>query len=99
PARTSELSAVKATGIVAEADTPAGMLVRGSDDQFEALEAAGYRLKLLPDTNLLVIGRYTIDVEKDAEPGVPRELDLTADELSGWPHHLVQLPGPPLDSW
>jgi hypothetical protein len=98
-ARASALPAVQATGVVPEADTPAGVLVRGTDSQFEALEAAGFRVKLLPDTNLLRIGRYTIDVETDAEPDVPRELDLSADELPGWPHHLVQLAGPPLDTW
>jgi hypothetical protein len=99
PARAPELPAVQAMGVVPEADTPAGMLVRGTDSQFEALEAAGFRVKVLPDTNLLRIGRYTIDVETDAEPDVPRELDVSADELSGWPHHLVQLAGPPLDTW
>ena len=86
-------------GVVAEADTPAGVLVRGTDGQYEALEAAGFRVKLLPDTNLLRIGRYTIDVETDAVPDVPRELDISAAELPGWPHHLVQLAGPPIDAW
>ncbi len=99
PASASMLPAMEATGVVQEADTPAGMLVRGTDSQFEALEAAGFRVKLLPDTNLLRIGRYTIDVETDAEPDVPRDLDLGEDELPGWPHHLVQLAGPPLDTW
>ena len=59
---------------------------------------AGFRVKLLPDTNLLHIGRYTIDVETDAVPEVPRELDISAAELPGWPHHLVQLAGPPIDT-
>src|SRR5262245_38630533 len=93
PPTTSALAAVRATGAVAEADTPAGVLVRGTDSQFEALEDAGYRVKLLPDTNLLRIGRYTIDVETAAEPDVPRELDVSAAELPGWHHHLVQLAG------
>lgn len=35
------------TGIVAEADTPAGVLVRGTDTQFEALEAAGAKAECL----------------------------------------------------
>ena len=99
PAKVSAFPAMQAMGVVQEADTPAGMLVRGTDRQFKALEAAGYRVKLLPDTNLLRIGRYTIDVETDAEPDVPRGLDVSEDELAGWPHHLVQLAGPPLDPW
>src|SRR5262245_18239393 len=97
--RAAVLPAMQAMGVVADAATPAGMLVRGTDSQFEQLEAAGYRVKVLPDTNLLRVGRYTIDVETGAEPEVPRELDLGADELSVWPHHLVQLAGPPLDPW
>jgi subtilisin family serine protease len=105
PATTTErltasvLPALQTTGVISEADTPAGVLVRGTDAQFEQLEAAGFRVKLLPDTNLLRIGRYTIDVETNAEPDVPRELDLAATELPAWPHHLVQLAGPPLDPW
>ncbi|MGH9384431.1 MAG: S8 family serine peptidase [Vicinamibacterales bacterium] len=99
PAQAPELPAVQETGVIPEADTSAGMLVRGTDSQFEALEAAGYRVKVLPDTNLLRIGRYTIDVETNGEPDVPRELDVSEAELPGWPHHLVQLAGPPLDAW
>ena len=99
PPEAAALPDLQAMGVVVEADTPAGLLVRGTDGQFEALEAAGYRVKLLPDTNLLRIGRYTIDVEMDAVPEVPRELDVSAAELPGWPHHLVQLAGPPLESW
>ena len=99
PATAAVLSAEQGRGVVPEADTPAGVLVRGTDRQFEALEAAGYRVKLLPDTNLLRIGRYTIDVETKAEPDIPRDLDVSAAELPGWPHHLVQLAGPPLDTW
>ena len=99
PSLASALAAARATGVVAEAETPAGVLVRGTDKQFEALEAAGFRVKVLEDTNLLRIGPYTIDVETDAVPDVPRELDVSAAELPGWPHHLVQLAGPPLDTW
>jgi len=47
------LSAVQARSIVAEAETPAGVPVQGTESQFEVPEAAGFRVKLLPDTNLL----------------------------------------------
>jgi subtilisin family serine protease len=93
------VAAVRAMGIIPEADTSAGLLVRDAESQFAALEAAGFRVKLLPDTNLLRVSDYTIDVETDALPDVPRELDVSAAELPGWPHHLVQLAGPPLDAW
>jgi subtilisin family serine protease len=99
PAKASAMSVVQEMGIETEAETTAGVLVRGTDSQFEALEAAGFRVKLLPDTNLLRIGRYTIDVETGIEPEVARELDVDAAESAGWPHHLVQLAGPPLDPW
>jgi hypothetical protein len=85
--------------VILEAETPAGALVRGTDAQYEALQAAGFRVKLLPDTNLLHIGRYTIDVETDIVPQVPGELEISAADLPGWPHHLVQLAGPPIESW
>ena len=64
------------SGVILEAETPSGALVRGTDVQYEALQAAGFRVKLLPDTNLLHIGRYTIDVETDAVPKVPGELEI-----------------------
>jgi hypothetical protein len=98
PSLRSALAAAQAD-VVAEAETPAGTLVRGTDVQFEALAAAGFRVKVLEDTNLLRIGRYTIDVETGAVPDVPGDLDVSAADLPGWSHHLVQLAGPPLDVW
>lgn len=95
----SALAEIEPSGVIVEAETPAGVVVRGTDRQYEALAVAGFRVKLLPDTNLLHIGRYTIDVETDAVPEVSRELDIGAAALPGWPHHLVQLAGPPIDSW
>jgi hypothetical protein len=99
PITVSALSDIEPSGLTVEAETPAGVIVRGTDRQYEALAAAGFRVKLLPDTNLLHIGRYTIDVETDAVPDVSRELDITAADVPGWPHHLVQLAGPPIDAW
>ena len=95
----SALAEIAPSGVIVEAETPAGVVVRGTDRQYQALAVAGFRVKLLPDTNLLHIGRYTIDVEADAVPEVSRELDISAADLPGWPHHLVQLAGPPIDSW
>ena len=95
----SAIATMRPGAFVVEAETPAGLLIRGADSDYEALAAAGFRVKLLPDTHLLRIGRYTIDVTADAIPDVPDELDVTAAELPGWPHHLVQLTGPPLETW
>ena len=99
PITVSALSDFEPSGLTVEAETPAGVIVRGTDRQYEALAAAGFRVKLLPDTNLLHIGRYTIDVDTDAVPDVSRELDITAADVPRWPHHLIQLAGPPIDAW
>lgn len=95
----STLRDVEPGELTVEAETPTGVIVRGTERQYETLAAAGFRVKLLPDTNLLRIGRYTIDVETGAVPDVGRELDLAAADASGWPHHLVQLAGPPIEAW
>ena len=89
----SVIADMSPSGEMLEIDTPSGAIVRGTDAQFEALQAAGFRVKLLPDTNLLHIGRYTIDVEAGVVPDVPGDLEIAAAEASAWPHHLVQLAG------
>lgn len=99
PLTASAVLDIGPSGLTVEADTAAGVIVRGTDRQYEALAAAGFRVKLLPDANLLHIGRYTIDVDTDSLPDVSRELDITAADMSGWPHHIVQLAGPPIDAW
>ena len=81
-----------------EFETPAGTLVRGTDAQYRALEAQGFRVTVLPETNLLRIGHYVIDVET-REPDVPARLDLSAAAAPTWPHHLVQLAGPVSEEW
>lgn len=64
-------------GVTAE-ETPGGTLISGSDEQYRALESQGFRVKVLPDTNLLRIGRYTIDVEADAEaPAAERAFSIS----------------------
>lgn len=85
-------------GLSVDAVTASGTLVRGSEDQFRTLERQGFRVKLLTDTNLLRIGRYTINTDA-AAPAVPANLEMAADQTEEWPHHLVQLEGPPTEEW
>lgn len=65
-----------------------------------ALESQGYRVKLLEDTNLLNVGKYSINVEGGAEAQpLPDSLTVPSEAKATWPHHLVQLAGPPLEKW
>jgi hypothetical protein len=93
-----EAAAADAIGLSVESYGSNRTLVSGSEEQYRELEAQGYRVKILTDTNLLRIGRYTIDTEAN-EPVVPAALEVAADEAADWPHHLVQLAGPPTDEW
>jgi subtilisin family serine protease len=93
-----EATASRQTGVTVEFETTAGTLVRGTDAQYMALEAQGFRVTVLPDTNLLRIGQYVIDVET-REPDVPTRLDLAPADAPNWPHHLVQLAGPVSEEW
>lgn len=77
---------------------PHGTLVSGDKKQFESLEAKGYRIKLLPDTNILEVGFYRIDIEK-APPKIPAELQVPKELEKIWQHHLVQLVAPPNEDW
>ena len=45
--------------------TPGGAIVAGSRDSLDALAAAGARVKILPDTNLIRIYDVAIDIEAD----------------------------------
>ncbi len=85
-------------GIAVEAQLPQGTLITGNDKQYAMLEKQGYRVKLLPDTHLLAIGSYHIDIEK-GEPRVPSGLDVPKELAKVWLHHLVQLQGPPNAEW
>ncbi len=85
-------------GIAVEAQFPHGTLISGTDKQYAALEDRGYRVKLLPDTNILTVGSYRIDIEK-GEPKVPASLDVPKALAKTWLHHLVQLQGPPNAEW
>ena len=92
---TSEASSV---GLAVERELPQGTLVQGQEDQYRALESRGYRVKVLPDTNILAIGKYRIDTEAPPPPA-PAGLDVPAALTSSWRHHLVQAAGPPTPEW
>ena len=87
-------------GFAIERQLPQGTLVRIDDNQRVSLEEQGYRVKVLPDTNLLKIGSYAIDVEASrTQPDVPENLRVPADLEQIWRHYLVQLAAPPADDW
>ena len=98
PARASASLKAESLGLTVEASPPHATLVSGSAKQYAELEAQGFRVKVLPDTNILSVGSYRIDVEA-AAPKVPAALEVPAALKDAWPHHLVQLVGPPNQEW
>jgi subtilisin family serine protease len=92
---------------------PQGTLVRGAATDLSALERAGFRVKLLTDTNILEVGAYRLDTEtlgrgEGLEAGagadgpqadVPADLEVPSSLAATWPHHLVQLAAPPTAEW
>ncbi len=77
----------------------AGRAVRDAGPTYAELEEQGFRVKVLPDTNILEVGTFRIDTEA-TPPMAPRaseERGLTDDET--WTHHLVQLIAPPNEEW
>ena len=91
-------AAARATGASVVIEAPYGVIVSGTDAQYRALEEQGLRVKILTDPNLLGVGRYVIDVSA-RPPDVPAALEVSAADEPKWPHHLVQLAGPPADEW
>lgn len=98
----------RARGIEVEHDVSTGSIVNLNDTQNVAdLEARGFRVKVLPDTNLLTIGNFQIDTESATEVDsmLPHslaganELDVPTESADEWRHHLVQLVGPPNEEW
>jgi hypothetical protein len=85
-------------GLKVEQPLPQGTLVSGNEKQLAAVEAQGYRVKLLPDTNILEVGAYQIDTEA-AAPKVPAKLEVPKALKETWSHHLVQLIAPPNEDW
>lgn len=73
----------------------------GTQPQAE-LERAGFRVKHFPETGLIRVGEFVIDIENPAvetDPPVPPDLTVPAEEEEAWPHHLVQLIAPPTLEW
>jgi hypothetical protein len=56
-----EEAAPGVAGLEVQHDTPAGGIVSGDREAIDALAAAGARIKLLPDTNLIRIDDHVID--------------------------------------
>jgi subtilisin family serine protease/Mg-chelatase subunit ChlD len=77
---------------------PQGTLVNGEEEKLSLLENQGYRVKLLPDTNILNIGDYNIDIEKDL-PKLNANQEVPKSLVKTWQHHLVQLISPPNEEW
>jgi subtilisin family serine protease len=100
-----EWSELRDMGFAMERRLSPGWLVRRSDggtsdEPWLRLEGRGYRVKVLPDTELLEVGAYRIDVESGGTfPAVPPELAVPAESAGSWPHHLVQLIAPPRSEW
>ena len=96
-------------GFAVEHDLSNGSIVNLEDEnQIEQLEASGFRVKVLRDTNLLQVGNYQIDTQaatEDEMVAAPAsadalpEFDVPAESAAQWKHHLVQLAGPPNDEW
>lgn len=97
-ARATESAEAESAGCKVEHHLPHGTLVRGKEQDYAKLEKQGYRVKFLPDTNILAVGSYRINVERGA-PKVPPNLQVPKALEKTWPHHLVQLAGPPNEEW
>ena len=77
-----------------------GALVRADEEGLDELARRGMRVKVFTDTNLLRVGEHVIDVEADdVIADVPSRLRVPRAERASWPHHLVQLAGPPAPEW
>jgi subtilisin family serine protease len=102
-ARSEAVAATESTeagtlGLAVEHRLPQGTLVSGTDQQYADLEARGYRVKVLTDTNILEVGSYRIDLEV-APAKVPPKLEVPKALQKSWSHHLVQLAGPREEDW
>jgi Mg-chelatase subunit ChlD len=93
-----ESIAAEGLGVTVEGHLPHATLVSGTEKQYAALEAQGFRVKLLTETNILEVGSYRINIETGA-PKIPAELQVPKTLEKTWRHHLVQLAGPPTEEW
>ncbi len=89
-----EAADVAALGLTVLHFLPHGLVVEGSSVQYKALGLAGFRVKLFPDTHLLRVGRYTIDITAVGPPVLPVDLQVPPGLIQTWSHYLVQLDGP-----
>jgi hypothetical protein len=83
-------------GFSVEKSSPEGTLISGEKEQFRKLESEGFRVKVLPATNILRVGSYEIDIEKGLTEIAP-ELQIPEDLKDIWTHYLVQLQEPPTE--
>ncbi|HSF50331.1 MAG TPA: hypothetical protein VLA74_06175 [Nitrososphaeraceae archaeon] len=83
-------------GFSVEKSSPEGTLISGEKEQFRKLESEGFRVKVLPATNILRVGSYEIDIEKGLTEITP-ELQIPEDLKDRWTHYLVQLQEPPTE--
>jgi len=107
PSVAEELSREPNAAVVVERETTAGAIVQvveggeAEGDPLADLEAQGFRVKRLPETNLIRVGAFSIDVEGggESEDVAGQELSIPDELAADWPHHLVQLIGPPTPEW
>lgn len=97
-ARATDSIEAEGLGLKVEEQLPHATLVSGTEAQYAALEAQGFRVKLLPETNILEVGSYRINIKAGA-PNVPANLQVPKTLEKTWRHHLVQLVGPPTEEW
>ena len=101
---TADVSEVaRQRGLAVEQDLSNGSIVNLDDEaQVAQLEAEGFRVKVLRNTNLLQVGNFQIDTtateDETAAPAAPG-FDVPAESAAEWKHHLVQLAGPPNEEW
>ena len=97
-------------GFTVEHDLSNGSIVNLEDEnQIAQLEASGFRVKVLHNTNLLQVGNYQIDTTTETENAtaalaaapaeIAGEFDVPEESSAEWKHHLVQLAGPPNEEW
>ena len=91
-----ERIAAENVGTEVQLRLPQGSLIHADRQQLAQLEDQGFRVKMLPDRNILGVGSYRIDVGA-GPPDLPAELEVPAELESTWPHHLVQLGAPPTE--
>jgi len=74
------------------------ILLKAGEQVLSHIESIGFRVKLLPNTNILEIGNYQIDINQTL-PAIPTELFISDTESSLWTHYLIQLVSLPDVKW